>query len=150
MPQCCYLAKGAKWPSHTTNMQPFQLSLFTFGTRLSAFGKFVKVICLGLNCRGTQLSRDSIDAFCIWDSICIGTQFVLGLNRCLTRFHAWPPMSRMIWKGPKTSSSASENERKSNKGSKTFVEEVADHVIYYPRVNLLRKVSPNTKAHFVE
>ena len=42
MPQCCYLAKGAKRPSHTTNMQPFQLSLFTFGTQLSAFGKFVK------------------------------------------------------------------------------------------------------------
>ena len=33
MPQCCYLAKGAKRPSHTTNMQPFQLSLFTFGTQ---------------------------------------------------------------------------------------------------------------------
>ena len=32
------------------------------------------------NLFGTQLSRDSIDAFCIWDSICIGTQFVLGLN----------------------------------------------------------------------
>ena len=69
MPQCCYLAKGAKRPSHTTNMQPFQLSLFTFGTQLSAFGKFVKVICLGLNCRGTQLT---LFAF--------GTQFVLGLN----------------------------------------------------------------------
>ena len=48
---------------------PFQLSLFTFGTQLSAFGKFVKVICLGLNCRGTQLT---LFAF--------GTQFVLGLN----------------------------------------------------------------------
>ena len=69
MPQCCYLAKGGKRPSHTTNMQPFQLSLFTFGTQLSAFGKFVKVICLGLNCRGTQLT---LFAF--------GTQFVLGLN----------------------------------------------------------------------
>ena len=54
---------------YTTNMQPFQLSLFTFGTQLSAFGKFVKVICLGLNCRGTQLT---LFAF--------GTQFVLGLN----------------------------------------------------------------------
>ena len=73
MSQCCYLAKGAKRPSHTTNMQPFQLSLFTFGTQLSAFGKFVKVICLGLNCRGTQLT---LFAF--------GTQFVSGLNRCLT------------------------------------------------------------------
>ena len=69
MPQCCYLAKGAKRPSHTTNMQPFQLSLITFGTQLSAFGKFVKEICLGLNCRGTQLT---LFAF--------GTQFVLGLN----------------------------------------------------------------------
>ena len=75
-PQCCYLAKGAKRPSHTTNMQTFQLSLFTFGTQLSAFGKFVKVICLGLNCRGTQLT---LFAF--------GTQFVLGLNRCLTLSH---------------------------------------------------------------
>ena len=73
MPQGCYLAKEAKRPSHTTNMQPFQLSLFTFGTQLSAFGEFVKVTCLGLNCRGTQLT---LFAF--------GTQFVLGLNRCLT------------------------------------------------------------------
>ena len=56
MPQCCYLAKEAKRPSHTTIMQPFQLSVFTFGTQLSAFGKFIKVIYLGLNCRGAQLT----------------------------------------------------------------------------------------------
>ena len=55
-PQCCYLAKLAKLPSLTTNMQPFQLSLFTFGTQLSAFGKFIKVTYLGLNCRGAQLT----------------------------------------------------------------------------------------------
>ena len=48
-------------------------NFFTFGTQLSVFCKFIKVIFW-----------DSIDAFCIWDSICIGTQFVLGLNRCLT------------------------------------------------------------------
>ena len=27
MPQCCYLAKGAKRPSHTTNMQTFSKKL---------------------------------------------------------------------------------------------------------------------------
>ena len=80
MPQCCYLAKGVKRPSHTTNMQPFQLSLFTFGTQLSAFGKFVKIICLGLNCRGTQLTLFAFGTQFVlglnlfWDSICFGTQ----------------------------------------------------------------------------
>ena len=85
MPQCCYLAKGAKRPSHTTNMQPFQLSLITFGTQLSAFGKFVKEICLGLNCRGTQLT---LFAF--------GTQFVLGLNLFWDSIVASPKMNPFI------------------------------------------------------
>ena len=44
-----------------------------------AFGKFVKVICLGLNCRGTQLT---LFAF--------GTQFVLGLNLCWDAIVASP------------------------------------------------------------
>ena len=63
------------------NLFGTQLSLFTFGTQLSAFGKFIKVIYLGLNCRGTQLSRDSIVA----GLNCRGTQLsrdsiVAGLN----------------------------------------------------------------------
>ena len=56
-------------PFHFSALCDILGHLFTFGTQLSAFGKFVKVICLGLNCRGTQLT---LFAF--------GTQFVLGLN----------------------------------------------------------------------
>ena len=45
------------------------MSLFTFETQLSAFGKFIKVFCSALNCRGNQLTI-----------FACGTQFVLGLN----------------------------------------------------------------------
>ena len=53
---------------------------FYIGTQLSAFGKFIKVLYLGLNCRGTQLTLFAFGHNLYRDSICIGTQFVLGLN----------------------------------------------------------------------
>ena len=33
MPQCCYLAKGAKWPSHTTNMLRVAVNRSNFSGR---------------------------------------------------------------------------------------------------------------------